>query len=93
MMVTRHADAGGLHRSDEPGWQRSVRHAKPSVLPVEVVYRAAGTAPVPPASPAMMTPAAAPAPPVRIDVERISGEVMQRIEKRLRIERERHGRS
>jgi hypothetical protein len=92
MMVTRHADVGELHRSDEPGWHRSVRHATPPVPPVDVVYRAASTAPVSPALPVMITPAAAPVPPVRIDIERISGEVMQRIEKRLRIERERHGR-
>ncbi len=57
----------------------------------EVVYRTEKTPSPPPSVTIPSTPASVPAPSSQIDIDRLSRDVWRQLEKRIRIERERHG--
>jgi hypothetical protein len=68
-----------------------VRDPERPVSPSPITFRRAGNAQADRPAQPPARPVNTPSPPVRVDIDRISEEVIRRIERRSRVERERRG--
>ncbi len=81
-----------LNKKQPAGRQQPGASHERRISPAEVLYRTEKTPPPPPSVTVPPAPAPVPAQPPRIDIDRLSRDVWRQLEKRIRIERERHGR-